>query len=176
MKITTREFLGFGLGVLFPILFYLISNINISPSLTRGEPYGRIPKALSDELRTEHKSFGELLKPKDLDPDNFESLEGFIFPQDALYEIIRTNKSGVLPDTVAFLFGKEKKKHFKTKKFGVEYGRERAFIKLIAIGIKNGKLLDYTHPDTTKKYPVSTKAFGPSIFDKASPIPPPKSL
>jgi hypothetical protein len=107
-----------------------------------------------------------------------DSLRGFLFKSSNLLDPISTNASGETRiDTVAFFFGKSGEfddgpEPGSGTGGGVGHGRPRrsADMQLIAIGVKNNKLLTSKGGDTTIQ--AARVLSAASIYDKADPCPP----
>ena len=111
------------------------------------------------ELRQEYKKYKPLqVEHKGTsgrDSETKASLEGFVFDAQQLAEIINYNRSREAPDKVIFYFGQKGVADANT-------ASEHGIIKIIAVGMKNNKLLVNDFNNEGKS----------SVFDKADPCPP----
>jgi hypothetical protein len=127
---------------------------------------GTISKEKADSLRKEYREFKHTMQIKYINQrsmkDTFAVLEGFEFEASDMDEIVNHNASGDTPDKVIFYFGKDGGFNHG----GILNSRKNANMHIIAIGVKNNKLL------TGSLHPLTNLMLPPSIKDKADPCPP----
>jgi len=158
-----RNFVQISLTALITSAFFIIPMANTRTGLIseRAAPRQRITWKQATDMQKEYLDFRSLrvFIPENDRHEQRQKLKGFTFPADTLREILDHNLSGETPDSVYFQFGQE-------GTFGDDFlgglFRDSGHMRLVAVGVKNGKLL------ITEKTPGT----GISVFDKADPCPP----